>query len=254
MIFLLIRILPYIIPLIYLSLLKVIFYFPNYWIWIILIVVSLSLLWFILLKSRDKSKFLLPSLIYALIFIITGFAYLVILENNWVIISFSICWSFILWLYLEAVFHDFYKTEKTYILNLQNISLYSNILVIFFLSASLLNFVIFLNWSKILVLFFLLLIYFCLLYSMFLFQGWEIKKAQIFSFILALIMIEFFASIVLLPLSFYVAASLSAGLYYFLSSISILWIKQNLNKIAFIKYLSFFLIFTGVIVGSAIWR
>lgn len=253
MIFLLVRALPYVIPLFYLVLLRVVFYFPNYWIWIVLVSVVSLLLWFALLKSRDTSKSLLPSFAYALIFLIAGFSYLMILENNWIINGFSVGWSFIFWLYLEAVFHDFYKTGKTYILNLQNVSLYSNILVIFFLSASLSNFSIFLNWSKTWILVFLLLVYFALLYSVFLFQGWEIKKAQVFSFILSLVMIEFTAVIMLLPSSFYIIASLSAGLYYFLSGVSILWMRQSLDKIALAKYLGFSLFFAAIVMGSANW-
>lgn len=253
MIFLLVRALPYIIPLIYLALLKIIFYFPNYWFWMISASMILLSLWFALLKSRDSSKSLLPSFAYGLIFLITGFSYLMILENNWVVNGFFLGWSFIFWLYLEAVFHDFYKTGKTYILSLQNISLYSNILVIFFLSASLSNFSIFLNWSKVSILIFLLVVYFVLLYSVFLFQGWEIKKAQTFSFILSLVMVEFSASIMLLPSSFYVIASLSAGLYYFLSGVSILWMRQSLDKMSFVKYLVFSLFFVIIVIGSANW-
>lgn len=253
MIFLLVRLLPFVMPLIYFMLLKVIFYFPNFWFWIIFSSVVLLFLWLVLLRSRDPSKPLLPSLAYGSIFLITGFLYLMILENKWVVNSFSLGWSFIFWLYLEAVFHDFYKTEKTHILNLQNISLYSNILVIFFLSASLSNFSIFLNWSKILILIFLLVMLFILLHSVFLFQGWEIKKVQVFSFILSLMMIEFYATIMLLPASFYVMASLFAGLYYFLSGISILWVRQSLDKTSFIKYLVFSLFFAIIIIGSADW-
>lgn len=253
MIFLLVRALPFIIPLAYLASLKAIFYFPSNWPWIVSVSIIFLLLWFVLLKSRDTSKYLLPSLGYGLIFLIAGFFYLMILENNWIINGFSIGWSFIFWLYLEAVFHDFYKTRKTYILNLQNISLYSSILVIFFLFASLSNFSIFLNWPKGWILLFLFIVYFSLFYSVFLFQGWEIKKAQTFSFILSLVMIEFSAVVMFLPSSFYVIASLSAGLYYFLSGISILWIRQSLDKIAFAKYLGFSLILAVIVISSANW-
>lgn len=253
MIFLLVRILPYLAPVAYFLMLKGIFYFPDHWIWIILLAAFTLSAWFALLKSRDVSRPLLLPFCYGLIFLFSGFSYLMILENNWAINIFSVGWPFMLWLYLEAVFHDFYRTGKTYILNLQNISLYSGILAIFFLSASLSNFSIFLNWPRIWVLVILSATYLVVSYSIFLFQGWEIKKAQVFSFILSLVMVEFSATAMLLPASFYITAALSAGLYYFLLGISVLWMKKNLDKIIFAKYLAFFLVFVAIVIGSADW-
>ena len=44
-------------------------------------------------------------------FLIAGFSYLMILENNWIINGFSLGWSFIFG-FIWKLFYDFYKTGK----------------------------------------------------------------------------------------------------------------------------------------------
>ncbi len=253
MVFLFIRILPFIIPLSYILSAKALFYFSDYW---LLIAVAQSILlavWFGLLKRKDPEKPLLLLFIYGLIYGLSGLAYLAILESAWIINLFLLAWAFVFWLYLEAVFHDFYKTDKTYILNLQNISLYCNILIVFFLTAALVNFSIFFNWPWLLLLPGVFLVYLPISYAAFLRQGLSLKKSQVFAVALSLIMIQLLGAQMLWPVSFYVIALISSLVYYLLLSLSFFWINKTLDAKAAIKYVLFSTALAIVVLISARW-
>jgi len=136
----------------------------------------------------------------------------------------------IYWFYLEAVFHDFYETEKTPFLNLANITLYGNILVIFFLTAAAVAFDIFLNFPWLPLLLFLIASYFVLIYLALNKQDLGRPIVWLYSLILTLIMGELFTALLFLPSSFYVLASLLALTYYFFTYLIILSAAGKLKR------------------------
>jgi len=239
MLFLLLRFLPYIVPLIFFGSAEAVFYYGSWWPYLFALVLVASLLYFILLKykNRDKSIFFLS--VYALIYAATGLVYLLILENPIVINSFIIFWALLYWLFLEAVFHDFYETKKTYAFNLQNIIPYGNILVIFFLTAALINFSLFLSLSWWQLLLILAAAYFCLVYLAYLRQIAKRTEILLYSGVVTLILVEILGGLTLWPSSFYVIAILVTLCYYLLMSLSLLSLKNSLTKKALIQYLTF---------------
>lgn len=253
MLFLLIRIIPYLFPIIFFSLVKALFYFPDQWPWVVFGIVALSIVNFGLLKLKDKSKNVFWLAIWSLAFTLAGTAYILILEHVWIINSFLIIWSLVYWLYLESVFHDFYETQKTYILNLSNITLYGNILIIFFLTASLASFYIFLNFPWLQIFPLLAVVYFSLFYLAYLRQRMPISEIKVYSFIGALVLFEFISAVSYLPSSIYVLASTASLSYYILMSLSLLGHQGKLSQKLLWRYLSFFSLVMIVVLVTAAW-
>jgi hypothetical protein len=198
---------------------------------------------FVLLKYKNpKKKNFIWLLLFAIIFGLTGWLYVLILEFNLIINLFLFFWSLVYWLYLEAVFHEFYETDRQYAFNLRNITLYSNILIIFFLTASLVNFNIFLGFSLWWLILILFLIYNILFYLTYLKQELG-HSAFLYSIIGSILLIQTLGVLLFLPVSLYLIAALVSLLYYFFIMLTSLDFRGQLSKNNLIKN-SFFL-FSG---------
>lgn len=253
MLFLFNRIAPYFLPVVYFVLVKLLFRFPDDWRLIILAIIVVSLVNFILLKFKNKGKEVFWLALWSLIYVLAGFAYILILEHTWIINGFLLGWSFVYWLYLEAVFHDFYKTNKTHIINLQNITLYANILIIFFLTVALDSFYIFLNFSWWQILSLLALTYYVIFYLACLKQGLTKREATIFSLLGAWILFQLFVATSFLPSSIYVLASIISLVYYILVSFLFLDHQGKLSKGLFWRYVTFFCLVSLLVLVTAAW-
>ncbi len=239
MLFLLLRFLPYVIPAAYFAAIRSIFSFNGEWSGIFTGIILMIGAYFALLKYKNPKKDVLLLGIYALIFASTGFAYSLILENQYIINLFLIIWSLILGLYLEAVFHDFYETDKAYALNLSNITLFGGILTVFFLTAAMNSFNIFLSlpWYYLL----LGLVFAYLVISFLIFSRHRIllRTALLYSAIIGLIMLEIVSAIMLLPCSFYVIAIVATLAYYVMVSLILASQKGRIGKKELWRYLAF---------------
>ena len=253
MVFLFIRFLPYFVPICYLVLLKVVFYYSDWWILLLLLGVILDLAYFALLKYKNPQKPILGLAVFSLIYYFTGSAFVLILENNYVINSFLLVWSLIFWLYLEAIFHDFYETTHTHIINLQNISLYVSILSIFFLTCSLISFNIFLNWPNFGILIILGIVYLSVISFTLGQQQISRDNAWLHGSIISLILIESLLALMFLPVSFYVTSVIVALVYYFFFSITLLSLKKQLTNKLLWRYLAFCLVVALAVFLTATW-
>jgi len=218
---LILRLLPYLAAVVFFALSKGVFYWPDYWLFLAPLMPVVPSGYFILLKARNKVKSISALYLYSLLFVFTGFTFSLILENSYVINLFLLGWSFLFWLYLEAVFHDFYETHRIQIVDLKNFSPYLNILIVFFLTASLVNFSIFLNWPIPLVIAILTLTYFFLYYWFYLKYADHQSTALIYAFLQALILVELLVVLLLWPVSFYVLAVLLSTAYYLMLSLTL---------------------------------
>lgn len=254
MIFLLVRFLPYFIPVCYFVLAKATASQPDLWLMFLVLGLLLTLANFVLLKVKNRQKPVLGLAIFAVIYYLSGLAYFLVLENAWVINAYLVVWSLVFWLYLEAVFHDFYETTHTHILNLQNISLYVNILIIFFLTGSLVSFYIFLNWSEVGILLLLGLAYLGVINFALIQQKINRDEAWVYSSIITLILLEVLLALLFLPTSFYVAAAIVSLVYYGLSSLTLLALKKQLVKKLFWRYLVLCLMVGLAIFLTAAWN
>lgn len=253
MIFLLIRIFPFLFPICYLALAKSVFYFSDWWRLILFSGAVLLSLYFLLLKLKNRQKQVGGLLIFSLILYLSGISYLLILENVWIVNSFLILWSGLFWFYLEAVFHDFYDTKQKHIMNLQNISLYGNILIIFFLTASFSSFNLFLNWPKLAILLVLGLAYLSIIHFSFSRQGIASYESWLYSAIIALVLLELLVALMYLPASFYVISVILSIIYYFFSSIAVLSLKKLLTAKAFWSYLTVCIVLGLIVILTGSW-
>lgn len=253
MVLLILRLLPYLAAIIFFALSKGVFYWPDYWLFLALLMPVVPSGYFLLLKARNKTKSVSAMYFYSLLFLFTGFIFSLILENNYIINLFLLGWSFLFWLYLEAVFHDFYETNRIQVVNLKNFSPYLNILIVFFLTASLINFTIFLNWSAVLVIAILTLIYFFLYYWFYLKYADRHSAALIYAFLQSLVLVELLVVLLLWPVSFYVLAVLISTAYYLMLSLTLARFRGGDNKRFFLKIIIFAAAVIVLTLLTAVW-
>ena len=251
--FLLLRLLPYLAPLAYFISLEAVFTYSDQWPWLFGADLILALAYFGWLKYKNRSKPVVFLALFGLIFAATGIAYALILENYFVINAFIVGWSLIYLLYLEAVFHDFYDTDKTYILDLKNITLYGSILVIFFLTASLTSFSIFLSLPAPLIVVAMLLVFACLSYLTFLRQGLRWNQAWLYAGVISLILTELYGVSLLLPVSFYVIAAVVTLAYYLSLSLALSALENKLDRRIVLRYLIIVAIILIAVLATATW-
>lgn len=253
MLFLLLRILPILIPISFFVITKANFSFIENWPWFLSANLLLPAIYFILLKFKNQGKTIIWLAAFALIFAGTGYAYGLVLENPTVINMFLIGWSLVYGLYLEAVFHDFYETDKTFVLNLLNITLYGSILIIFFLTAALASFNIFLNLSWAVLLAGSAAAYFAIIYLTFRRHGLPARQGLIYAAVTDLILAEILGALLLLPSSFYVIAIITALCYYLLMQILLSAYDSKLNRKRLIELFVFSGLILLIIVATAVW-
>ena len=131
--------------------------------------------------------------------------------------------------------------------------MYGNILVIFFLSATFLNWQIFLNFPYIWLFWGLVAVYFCLTYLSLLRQKVNSAKALIRSGAIALLLAEILLAFKFLPVSFYVTAVCLAIYHYLLFNLLLLEDRGQLDKKSFLKYLAFVVIIIFLILFTTVW-
>ncbi len=253
MLFLLLRLLPAIIPIVFFVLTKAVFNHADGWPWFLAGIIILPIIYFALLKYKNRDKRIVWLGIFAVSFAVTGFGYFLILENPTIINLYLIAWSLVYWLFLEAVFHDFYETAKTYIFNLLHIIFYGNILIIFFLTATLASFNIFLNLPWTVLLPASAVVYFCLVYLAFIRQGLPQKQALLYAGCVDLMLTEILGALLLFPSSFYVIAIIVAVCYYLLMQILLAVSKNKLNRRLLIELLVFSGMILLVVLATATW-
>jgi hypothetical protein len=253
MLFLLLRILPYLTPVVYFFLARAIFLWSDSYQFFLLAIFLLLSLYFLLLKIKSPGKPVLPLGVFALIFAFTGLTFSFSLENNLVINLFLAIWSLVLFIYLEAVFHDFYETYRKHLLNLENIVLYCNLLVIFFLTASLLSWGVFLNFSYWLIFIILPAVYFFLLTLSFKLQKFGLVDSRLKAGVITLILWEILIGFKLLPVSFYVSAAGLSIAYYCLFYLVLSGRHGKLSWKDFLKYAIFSLLLLLIVLLTAVW-
>ena len=175
------------------------------------------------------------------------------MENGFVINLFLLGWALLYWLYLEAVFHDFYETHKVQIVDLRNFSPYLNILIVFFLSASLINFSIFLNWPTAAVVALLTLTYFFLYYWLYLKQDKQLNVALVYAFVEAAVLAELLVFLLLWPVSFYVLALLVSAAYYLMMSLTLARWQDSYKKSYIIRIIILAAAVTLLALLTAVW-
>lgn len=253
MIFILIRIFPFLIPILYGILLKTIFVLNGQIVWPLVIILIINFLYFLFIFLKKRKGEIFIFLFHSSVLVLTGFSYILILSGELFINLFLVIWSLLYFLYLESIFHHFYETQKVLLLDLKNIIAYINLIALFFLSASLINFYIFINFSIWLIFALITIITFLLAISQLRVNDILGKKSLVYSLILSLIIIEVLSAVLFLSVSFYVSAVVLTVWYYLLSSLLVLSVKGNLTKNIVWQYIGFTLIVIFIIAITSQW-
>ncbi|MEK7072339.1 MAG: hypothetical protein AAB969_02105, partial [Patescibacteria group bacterium] len=234
-------------------LLKIIFVLNGQIVWPLVVILIINFLYFLFIFLKKSKGEIFIFLLHSSILVLTGFSYILILNGELFINLFLVVWVLLYFLYLESIFHHFYETKKVLLLDLKNIIAYINLIALFFLSASLINFYIFINFSIWLIFVLIALIVFLLAISQLRVNNILGKKSLVYSLILSLIIIEVLSAVLFLSVSFYVSAIMLTVLYYLLSSLLVLNAKGNLTKNIVWQYIGFSLIVIFIIAITSQW-
>ena len=253
MIFILIRIFPFFIPILYGALLKVVFVLNGQFLWPLAIILFFNFLFFLFIYLKKKKSEVIIYCLHSSLLILTGFVYLLILSSSIYINLIIVVWSLLFFLYLESIFHYFYGTKKVLLLDLKNIMAYINLIAFFLLTAFFINIHIFINFS-ILLIYLLLIIYtFLLVISRFRVNNVAWAKSIFYSSISALLLVELLIAVLFLSVSFYVLSAILTIMYYILNSLLILSAKGDLTKTTVWQYLIFALVAIVIIAVTSQW-
>jgi len=253
MLFAVIRLMPFIIPIYYFASLKALFFFNSWWPFVFASIIAVNVIYLLLLRVKSKDKKVSAVLFYSVIYAIFGFIALLILENQVFINLFLVFWSLVYFIYWEAVFHYFYQTQKRSILEMKNIILYLNILVVFVYSALIINLNVFwgLQWYWVLLTAFI--VNAIILMNLLLFTDLSPAKNKLIIFTLDLILLQLLVALFYLPISFYVGAFVMALCYYWLSSFFLLSTQNSLRPKKLIQYLAFGLVIGLFVILTSFW-
>lgn len=253
MLFAIIRLLPFIIPVYYFLSLKSLFYFNSWWPFVFGSIIAINIIYLLILRIKSKDKKVSAVLFYSIIYAVLGSVNVLILENSLFINLFLLFWSVVYFIYWEAVFHHFYQTQKRSILEMKNIILYLNVIIMFAYTALIMNLNIFLGLDWYYVLPIAFLVNLVLLINFFLFNDLAPLKNKLVIVVLDLILLQLLAALIYLPLSFYVVAFIISLCYYLLTSLYLHFAGHNLRPRKLIKYLVFGFIIGLFVVLTSFW-
>ncbi|OGY49747.1 MAG: hypothetical protein A3B89_02340 [Candidatus Buchananbacteria bacterium RIFCSPHIGHO2_02_FULL_40_13] len=253
MIFVFIRLSPFLIPLLYFIMLEAMFYFDNFRFWPFLILLLFNALYFLSIFFKKRKNEALIFLWHSSILLSIGLAYPLILGSQLFINLFIVIWLLVYLVYLESTFHYFYGTKKILLMDLKNVLAYVDLLTIFFLSVFLINLYVFVNLAAWLVLLVVFSSAFWLIFSQLKINQIAIRPGLVYALVLSLLLTEVLLADLFLSVSFYVSAVLIALLYYLLVSLSILNLQGSLTRGLAIRYLVFTLAIILIVALTSQW-
>jgi len=229
------------------------FSFRDSWWLFLLIIVIAQFIYYWLLKKEQPKKTNLLFLVYSEILVLTGFLNLLILENGWVINGFLVFWSILYFFYLEGYFHYLYPNPKASLFNLKDSISYLNLIIVFFLIVTLVNFNIFLDlsWWWIIPLTFIINLF--LIHQIFSLEGDELKSVWPQVLIIDLLLTELLLALSFWPVSFYTVAAVYSLAYYWLISFALMSRRKTINRQTILKYLALGLIILVLILSTSKW-
>ncbi|MEI6627256.1 MAG: hypothetical protein WCL61_01555 [bacterium] len=245
MVFLLIRFLPWLLPVAYFWLAEG--FFTWHWSWVVVLgaVLAINLIYFLILLLRIKKSKILSLFLYAEIFSFLGLTYVALLGSSRAVTFFLLAWSLIYFFYLEAVFHYFYQTKKTELIDLKHIVTYSNVLLLFLSTLCLWNFYIFLAMPAIWIALVILVVAWQAVFCSILLNGIDWKNSFIYASVIAWCLAQIVVALAFWPNSIYIIALMVALFYYIFSGLAVLHIQKKLN----LKYIWQYAIFAGLVFG-----
>ncbi len=255
MVFFLLIIFPFLVPIAYFIGLRLVFSLFEYWYWVMLLVVAIDFVYFLLLyyKNKAKLRFLSAAFVSSAFFIALGFFLIMLLAEGAAIMMFSVLWPLILLIFLYAVLHHSYGTLKTSLVEIRNIVPYFNVVAFFGMAVALVNANVFLAfpWWGVLLLFlvgaFAFNLPFLLLYED------KLRTAVVYDGIITMVMVEIMLALFYLPTGFYVLGAVAALAYYLLAILLQKKFQGMLGGLAVARHSVFIGILILIILATSQW-
>ncbi|MFA5029583.1 MAG: hypothetical protein WC518_02400 [Patescibacteria group bacterium] len=253
MLFLLLRVFSWLIPLVYFFAIRGLIYYFDKWYLFLALALVLDLVYFILIKIKTTAKGSWLAFLHSLVFVSVGFIYFLFLSGSLPVAIFSFGWPILYLIYLESVFHFFYQTKKVFLLDFKNIVSYLNLIILFFGSVVLINFYTFINFNLFGLSVVFLLGCLILLSSRFFAEGYNPRTNVFQSLVLALLLWELFLVLTFLPLSIYALALILSLAYYLLTSFALRRFNKNLTTLVVLQYSLFAGLVLIIVLVTAAW-
>lgn len=196
----------------------------------IIINILLGLIVFVLHKKSSLTDHFVNYLIFPLFLVNCTVAYIVLVNQAWLIHLLFIFSSILIYLYIKYIFLIFLKPSLYTPLSLENLSVYGNFLVTFLLFSSIFGWQAFLDmavWkSSIIVLFAIGFIN----YEIFWFHKININKFLIYIFVSSLLLVELVWVVSFLPFNFNILGFILAVFAYVIIGLAKLHLLDKLDK------------------------
>lgn len=253
MLFLVLRILPFFLPLLYAAICVSLFYLVGLWPWFFGGFIIFDIIYFLLLFWRLKKIKIFFIGIHSIILAIFGFIPVLLIGRPTAAALFVAAYAVIYFFYLESVFHYFYQTNRSSLLSLESVINYINLAAVFIGISSLLDFYIFVNFTWFYLLLIALLVFFILFGSRLLFTDLSWRDRLAYSFIPALVLVEILAGLMFWPTAFLVVAAAVSLAYYLLDSLLAAHLSGRLTKKILLRYSVIAVVFLVAIFATADW-
>ncbi|MFA6422403.1 MAG: hypothetical protein WCV92_03330 [Candidatus Buchananbacteria bacterium] len=255
MIFFLLIVFPFLIPLIYFINLRLLFSLSDQWYWLLIIVLVLDLAYFVFLYFRNKSKlrWLGVFFLHSLFYISLGFAFTLILTDAFATNLFSVLWPLMLIIFLYSSLHFAYETSRLLIIDIKNIIPYINVACFFVLTAVLINVNIFLAFPSWAVMIIFIVSAFVLNLPLFFLYEDKLKISFYYAGIVTLIISEIMLGMLFLPAGFYVLGATVAISYYLMMILLKKKFEGQLQRKDFYKHFSFAAVLLIIILATSQW-
>jgi hypothetical protein len=243
MLFLLLRLSPIFLPIVYYFTVFGLLKFNHLWLWWFVLIIVINLLFTILLALRKYRKKIWFVFVYLIIYGTLGAVYATLLSNQVFIAVFVLVWSIMYFIYLEAIFNTFYRAKEMFLIGYKNIAAYTGLASFFVLVYCLTYFYTFLNFDWWLMMILFVIATFALVFDRFIIQTIDLKVDVRYASVIVLVLLELLAVLVWWSVSIYVVATILSVFYYLFNALALNYLRANLTP----KLIRHYLIFSGLV-------
>lgn len=251
--FILVRLLPIVIPLVYAAIIGLVLG-PIFWwpVWLA-VILGLIILWCGLVSWRRQRWDSWWFGLYAALMVGIGFGYILLIGSPTAIVAITLGWTWLLMLYFEGAFNYLYQTEKVFVVDLKHVVGYFNLIAFFLATAALANAYIFLQLSWWIVVPGVFVGAGIMIVTRLISHGHTWSAALRYGSIIALVMTEITVVVIWWPVSFYVMAAIAGALYYWLASLAVAALDRVLTRQVIVQYSAVTLAVIVVALATAQW-
>jgi len=200
------------------------------------------------LAARTLSFYIAP-----LLFALMSYLFLFFVETVWLYRLVYVIGAGLLYLYLDQLLNYFYFTVKYQPYTLESLSLYINIISIFYLTSSMLSLIIFLHLSPLLTAVFYYAVAAVLVYQLLWSHKYTWDQMKLFVTLVPLVLAETLYVISFLPFNYYVGGIVVAILFYLMMNLIRMFLSDHAPRRVVITNISVSFVLIIIILATAQW-